>query len=328
MAITLTALKAEYGSYYIANKANAQRLAKKLYYGVETDEFFTVQTTEDTVYRMGNGAQTRVLQPFQKADTPTGDLTFTPAPIQLYHMKMDVNFYPDDLENSWIMFLAGSQLDRKEWPFVRWYLEEHLMPQKNEDYELNEVYSGVYAAPTPGTPGASGTAMNGIKVIVNDAVDDASIPVANVINTGAFSATPLTFVNQIEAFAAAIPVRYRNRAMMNMVLGNAYEMRYKQGVREKYNMNYMQLAAGEKMKVVDAPNISILWSPGMGSSEKIVVTPKTNAICAVKNLANVGQFKLGEFSSRLITATTDYWKGVGFVDFNKVFTNDRDVTVS
>lgn len=329
MAITLTALKSEYGSYYIANKANAQRLAKKLYYGVETDAFFTLQTTEDTVYRMANGEQTRVLQPFQKKNSPTGDITFTPSPIQLYHLKMDAEFYPDELENSWLMFLAGNGLNRMEWPFVRWYLEEHLMPQLHEDYELNEVYAGVYAAPnTPGTAGAAGTAMNGIRKIINDAVTANEIPAANVINTGAFSTTPKTFLEQIETLCAGVNARYRNRAPMNLMLGNEYEMRYRQGVREKYNMNYNQLAPGERLKVADAENISIFFSPAIGAEEKIVLTPKSNAVLAVKNLANVGQIKLGEYEPRLIHATTDFWKGVGFVDFNKVFTNDRDTSAS
>ena len=329
MAITLTALKSEYGAYYVANAANAQRLAKKLYYGVETDEFFTLQTTEDTVYRMGNGAQTRVLQPFQKKNSPTGDITFTPSPIQLYHMKMDVEFYPDELENSWLMFLAGSQLSRKEWPFVRWYLEEHLTPQKNEDYELNEVYAGVYAAPgVEGTAGAAGTAMNGIKYIINEAVDATAIPAANVINTGASNADPVTFLEQLESFCAQVNARYRNRAPMHLLIGNEFEMRYKQGVREKYNMNYMQLAPGERMKVADAENIGLFFSPAVGDAEKLVLTPKPNAICAVKNLGNVGKFELGQYEPRLIHATTDYWKGIGFVDFKKVFTNDRDTTAS
>ena len=71
-----------------------------------------------------------------------------------------------------VAFLTGDDIDVKQWPFVRWFIEEYIIPQIHQDYELNEVYKGVYAAPTPGTAGAVSTSMNGIGKTIADAILD------------------------------------------------------------------------------------------------------------------------------------------------------------
>lgn len=48
-------------------------------------------------------------------------------------------------------------------------VEGHLYARMDEDYELNEIFFGKLAAPTPGTPGAAGTGMDGIRTIIDRA---------------------------------------------------------------------------------------------------------------------------------------------------------------
>src|SRR5207237_4740652 len=138
-------------------------IQKKFYQPSETAAHFSVLPTKDTIYRVSFASLSRVLQSFQKAFTPIGTTTFKPNTIDLYNLKVDAQEYPDDIVDTWLGFLEGDGIDRAAWPFVRWFIEEHLIPKKDEDYELNEAYLGVYAAPTPGTAGAAGTSMKGIK---------------------------------------------------------------------------------------------------------------------------------------------------------------------
>lgn len=326
--INAAALNAEFGAYYLGdkNKANLSRLRSKIYYGAETDGFFTAINTDSTLWEMALGAQGRVLQPFQKQWSPTGDITFTPSPIRLRAGKVDVEFYPDEIVDTWLGFLASESLDRKTWPFVRYYVEEFILKQMNEDWELNEVYGGVYTAPpTAGTAGAAGTMIDGIKKLINDAYTSNAIPVANQLTTGALSTDPATFVGQISKFVSDTPERYRTNAPMKLAMGSQYKMRYLQGVRALYNTNYDQIKAGEKMKVVDAENVSIHFLPSMGSDEKLIMTTTNNAIMPVKNMVNLGRVRITDNGDRLVKVFTDWWKGIGFVNYGEVFTNDRDL---
>jgi hypothetical protein len=108
-----------------------------------------------------------VVQPFQKQFTPLAGVTFQPVEIKQFRMKVGAQEYPDELEATWLGFLDSPEVDRKAWPFVRWYVEVYLIPQIKQDIELNEIYQGVYAAPEAGTPGAAGTSMDGLKITIN-----------------------------------------------------------------------------------------------------------------------------------------------------------------
>ena len=168
--MTIQDIKTEFGNYYINQGQNAARLIQLLYRPSVTEQLFRSIVTDDTVWRMAKTAFSRLLQPFQAAWTPTGTLTATPISIQQFPMKVDVQETPDTLEATWLGFLADSSLDRKTWPFVRWLIESHLIPQILEEYELNEIYLGVRVEPTAGVAGAAGTSMNGIRKQINDFV--------------------------------------------------------------------------------------------------------------------------------------------------------------
>jgi hypothetical protein len=306
----------EFGAYYLNHGQGRKDLNKILHYKGEFDELFTTTPTDDTVIRKGSALMTRLLQPFQKTWSPTGDVTFTPSSITLFKQKVDFQDYPDELEETWLGFLADRDLDRKAWPFVKWLIEEHIVPRLIQDHELSEVYAGAYAAPgTPGTAGAAGTAMDGAKTIINAHIATGGItPIA----TGALSATPLTFVNQVEAFADAITPLYRTMPM-NIAMNHPQSVIFKRGMREKYNTNYDQSTA--LMSVMDYPNLTIKGYHAMGSSGKLIATPKENAIRGVKRIANLGNLRV-ENIDRQVKIYNDFSVGVGYVIPELVFTNN------
>lgn len=309
----------EYGAYYLNHGQNANNLVQKLNYKSEFDSLFTTIATDDTVIRMGSSTMSRLLQPFQKTWSPTGEVTFKAQPITLYKKKVDFQDYPDDLEATWLGFLADEGLDRKQWPFVKWLLEKHIIPKTIEDYERNEVYAGEFLAPpTPGTAGAVGTSMNGAKKIINDHITATDItPIA----TGALSTTPATFLAQIEAFVDAIDPLYRSTPM-TLAMNYAQSVVFKRGMRAAYNVNYEQ--TNSLMTLIDYPNIEVRGLHAMGSSGKIFATPKFNAIRGVKRLANLDRVQV-ENVDRLVKIYTDFSSGVGFVIPELVFTNDQDL---
>jgi hypothetical protein len=166
--MTIQEIITAYGAYYLNNGQNATRLVQLLFRRGVTEQLFSSIVTDDTLYQAAKTVLGTILQPFQKAWTPKGNLVVTPITIKQFKMKADVEETPDDLEATWLGFLADGSLKRTEWPFVRWFLEVHLIPQIEEDYELNEVYAGVRQEPANGVAGPPGTAMDGIRKILND----------------------------------------------------------------------------------------------------------------------------------------------------------------
>lgn len=317
MSLTVSAIVSEYGAYYKNNGQNADRLRQRFFVQSDTEKLFrmipTVQTQED----FGVADITRVLQPFQKAFTDLGDVTFTPETIKLYNMKVDVSIYPDDIKNSWLQFLAGLEpAERANWPLVRYLMEEHILGQRDEDYELNEIYKGVYAAPTPGTAGAASTAMNGIKKKIVDGIAASKV---QVVTLGSVPSAPEDYVDYVEAFVAGIPHVVRKKLDV-IPLSEDNHLKYRKGKRIKYNDNYAQESSLDT--IADYPNIKVMGLASMGNSEKLWTTPAMNRIGFYKTAS--GDVMKVQEDKREVAIMGDNWKGIGFPYLKYVFTNDQD----
>ncbi len=313
--MTIADIITEFGAYYEKNAANKSRLYSLLRAATPTTDILTPIVTDDTIWKASQAAMTRVLQPFQKAFTPIDALTITPVEIVNYKMKVDASEYPDDLEATWLGFLAGSKLSRKDWPFVRWFVEEHLIPQAKEDFELNEVYKGVFAAPTPGTAGAVSTSMNGFKKLIADFITATRI---TPITTGAPSATNSTWVGQVETFADAINTKYWG-VKMQLAMSETNARKFHRGYQTVYgkDTNYKD-GKGE----VPFTNLTVMGLPSMGASNRIWCTPKSNAIRLMKKTENQDNMEI-ENVDRQVKFYTDWWTGVGFIIPEIVFCNEQ-----
>lgn len=315
----ISAILTEFGNYYLgpSAEANRSRVIKLLNRPSLTAAEFEAFPTDATVWRASKATIGRVLQPFQKGWTPIDGLTFTPLSIESFKLKIDAEEYPDDLEASWLGFLIDNDLDRREWPFIRWYVEEMLIPQSQEDLEMNEVYAGEYAAPTAGTPGAAGTAMNGIRKIINDAITAGS---CTPIATGALSTDPATFLDQMESFGDAIDKRYW-RMPMKVNMSESQARIYRRGYRAKYGKDTD--FEGESSMVKDT-NLIVNGLPSMDGAGKIWCTPRGNAKRIMKRTQNANAMRL-ETQKRQVQLFTDYTMGVGYVLGELIFTNDQDL---
>ena len=315
----ISAILSEFGAYYIKQGQNLTRLVKQLNEQSVTEQAFTTVVTDETLWRGSESRMTRVLQPFQKAWTPIGAVSFVPVAIQAFKQKIDFQDYPDDLEASWLGFLADSSLDRKEWPFVRWFIEVELIPQSKQDYELNEIYAGVFAAPTAGTAGGAGTSMNGIKKVINTQITAGRIvPVI----TGVVPTDPVDFVEYVEEFGDNINTKYWS-VPMQLCMGQTLKRRFLRGYKAKYGQNTDYTA--NKDGAVDLTNLTIFGAPSHNATEKIWCTPKNNAVRLVKKTQNMNAVRI-ENVDRLVKMYSDWYSGIGFIIPELVFTNDKDLT--
>jgi hypothetical protein len=332
MAIDIADILTEYGNYYRAGGQNAARLLKRPYISSKTEALFGLLPTDDTSYTMALTQLSRILQPFQPGWTPLGNFKATPIVLNQFPFKVDLEENPDALETSWLGFLADNNLDRAQWPFVRYLVEEHVFNQMDEDYELNEIYFGKFVAPTAGTAGDVKTGMDGIRIIINRAVAAGKI-VPMVL--GAIPTDAVAFCDYVEAFIEGISQRYQGKPMevcMNVTLAR----RYAKGRNKKYGnetagIGPKPIISGNGQELIRIPieftGHSVVGLDSMGSSLKIWATPADNRKRLTKKAVNTKSVRV-ESSKRQVAIYTDFYKGVGFPLLEAVFTNDQDLATS
>jgi hypothetical protein len=312
MSITTTSIVTEYGAYYEDAGQNKKRLLSLLTQGREFTNHVTPIKTNDTIFRLGNVAFNKLVQPFQKTFTQKGGVDIVPNEIRVFNLKIDDEFYPDELKASWLGFLAGTNVSRKEWPLVKWLTEVYYKQQIDRDMEMDEYYNGVFAAPPSGTPGATGTGMDGLKLKLQAGVDADKI---NVIPIGDLDAA--TIFDQVELFTDGIAEIYQG-VEMNIFMSRYW---YKKYMQDKRSQGFYQRSSDKDIDGgIDFTPQSVKPLASMLGSGDIWCTPKANLIHITPETDTKNSFKLEE-SKRVVSVMGDWWEGLGFGLDQAVFTN-------
>lgn len=314
MSITVSDIVREYGAFYENAGQNKTRILNLLTQGRELTGFCTPIKTDNTIFRLSNAAFQSLVQPFQKSFTQKGGATFTPNEIRVFNMKIDDEFYPDDIKATWLGFLAASKVSREEWPLVRWLIEEYYMKQIDRDMELNEYYKGVYVAPTTNVAGPDGTGMNGLQMQIQAGVDAGTM---NSINIGTLN--PSTIFDQVEEFTDYISEVYQG-VPMSIFMSKYW---YKKYMQDKRAQGFYQKTSDAQIDAgIDFTPQSVVGLAAMTGTNDIFCTPKANLIHVTSETLTKNQFKLEE-SKRVVSVMADWWEGLGFGINQAVWTSIR-----
>lgn len=343
--MTLQDLITQYGAYYLGNADNRMRLFKKMYQGNVTASMFRYISSKSTVWQATLAHLKSVVQAYQKAWTPKSDMKFTPHQVQLFHLKIDIEEIPHELEDTWMGFLTELALAKEAagetnvsierlaittWPFVRWYVEEHLMNAKDQDIELNEIFWGQFSEPVANTPNADGTNIDGLrkKILTRR---DAVTPLVTSIPTGAIETGATEFVEQIEEFVS------KAREAMPRIMSTPMEIcmntllydRFVSGSRKLYNQDNTVTDASAFRKVMDK-NAIVVGLPSMNanetfneSSELIFMTFAQNRVRPTIFDSNQSMVSTGN-NPRALQIFNNWWMAVDFIELDKVFVNELD----
>ncbi|MBC8053760.1 MAG: hypothetical protein H7Y13_11915 [Sphingobacteriaceae bacterium] len=317
--ITAADVIAEWGAYYRAEGQGVKDIMTRLMQRSVTASYFPTRITDKTVMEKVSAEFTRVLQRFQKAFTPIGGVTFEPLKIPLGKLKIDLQETPDDLEESWLGFLGDNSLDRREWPYTKWWLMNALI-QADKDLELTEIYFGDNSpAIVPGTATAAGKSILGIKKQIN-ALNTAGK--LELIALGAVPATGLLMVDYVETMIKEIPRLLRNELDFVFMQEDLHDL-FRDGMEEKHNTNYAKIDESKITKLKN-DNIRVVGLPSMVGSNKIWTTPSWNRQGGLKKPKNQQIFEV-EKVDRTVKAYTDYYKGYGFWIGEYVCSNDVEL---
>jgi hypothetical protein len=270
---------------------------------------------------------TQLTQAYQEAFTPKGAVTFTPNEIVLREIKADFEIKNlRELYNSkFLGFLKNGSLDYASHPFVGWFISEYVLPQMEEDRELEIIHNGTYLAPTPGTAGLAKNAVNGFKKIIEDGITATTItPTA----TGAWETDPKLFVVQVNDWIQAAIGRLNRRRLETVRLNETLFDRYTEGMEQLYNVNYPRLNE-ERLSEVRlngrSSGIMLAGLPSMGDNERIWSTVQGNSVKRTR-FANVAQtVRVWETTPRIVQGFTEYELGYGFFVNELVFCNELNV---
>ena len=304
-----------YGAYYEKSPANKERILSQLSQGIVTPTYCTPIKTDDTVFKLSEITTGNLVQGFQKQWTPKGDPKFTPNELRLYHMKVDIDLFPDDLQATWLGFLSTGKFAKKDEPLIKFLIEHEsqgIIAKINSDMELMEYGKGVYLAPTSGTAGVTGKSMNGFITQLQAGVDDASI---NSVDIGALNKD--TIFDQVELFTDGIFDQYQG-VKMNVFMSLK---RYKEYHRDKRAQGFYTISTDAQVKNnVDFTPQDVVYLPCLNGTDTIFATPQANMLHLTKNENNKSNIKIEEYR-RTVSFIADWWEGVGFGVNGVVWTN-------
>ena len=325
MAIDVAALKSEFGTYIGTNQ---KQLLKKLTQKTVSMGYMTTIKTDDLEYRMAKAVIDNIVQGFQKKWTPKGTASFTPISIVQRRHKFDYEFYPDDVVDSWLGFLADLNEggDRKTWPITRYVMDNLILPKVNDNRELLLIGKGVYAAPVDEVAQNTGLSMDGFCTILENkrAAGTSSINFYNDSTKFVGDPTESNIVDFVEGFVDFIDELYQGMEMP-IFCSNAWYKAYKRKYRDIYggNSDFQRTNADQ----IDYSNNRLIPLPSMAGKNTFFCTPKENFIRLTR--ANDGASKIWmDSDKRLVLISADWHESVGFGMEEAIFAYTPDESAS
>lgn len=307
MSIVTTDLVSQFGSYYLNEGQNMDRLKAAIRQPAVTPSYAVPIIHDSDVYRTSNTSLGSIVQQFQKAFTPKGDITFKPNEIRLRNLKVDLSLYPDDVKGKWIGFLQSlTEQERANWPIVRYMLEKEVIPQIPHDLETSTYWKGVYTEATAGTAGNAEDAMDGIRRLLNNGLADGTM---NAISLSAAPTTSNIF-DMVEEFAeeSAMTNTALSGVKMRIYMSPSWLRAY---FRDKRNTHGADVNYQAGVNTIDfMPNIELVGLPSMEGADYIWATPVDNFV-HLRKLNGMATPKVEE-SKREVFLMLDWWEAIGF----------------
>lgn len=311
MSLDLTALNAQVGAYY---RAHDKEIWRKIFTSLEIEKYCRQVPNVSDEYVMPSASITDVLQPYQKAWTPQGEASFNARINKVRQIKADMVLdNVDEIYRSYLGYMAVEGRDRKDWPIVRYIVEELIIPKMIE--ELNQASAtGEYAAPTPGTPGAFLDIVDGFLTIIANEITATNL---TPITTGAVSQSDA--LDKFELFNDLMPTKYSN--MEGIIFCSATMKKwYQRDYRNNFGGTNDQ-AAKDNLKI-DATKKMIVGLESWEGSQRMLFTPKNNMLVMYDKILTPNKLEF-QIEKRDIIMLTDFKRGYGFGNLEEVHVNDQ-----
>lgn len=320
--LTTTQIVTEFGQYYIKEGQNRSRLIRTLQQMPVTLEQHArhIRTTE-TRYRMANYKTGAVLQPFSTTFNPISNLEFIPNQIDLQKIKVNVRITPDEIEDMWLGFMSGNTTrNKKDWPIVRFLMEEYIAKQIGEDRENNMVYKGIRndGGNTPGS------CLDGIKKQLLDGVGKTEYPINVITGIGALDENSI--FDQIEAFDEALPQIYRTQPVVIFVSPKWFRA----FMKDRRSQTFYQLRNENDLDTTidfTGGRHRLVALPSMEGTNDLWATVPNNLLWLTIRDMNTASADVQAIHYD-VDIMLDWWEGIGFACNKEVWVSAETVGAS
>lgn len=317
MAIDITALTTALGAFH---KIHAAELYTKLLNKEYSQKYFRTIAGVKDEYIATELEMKDLVQGYQKGWTPSADAKFKPETLKVRRLKIDWAFEPAAIEKTWEgARIDGSKIEGQD--LLESYIMEMIFRQVRKQMEYKEVFKGVYAAVTAGTPSVAGTNMDGLLKVVSNAITATKI---TPVVTGAI--TQATAREKFEQVFDAVDVDYQAEELVALCSPELARF-YKRDYRTEFGAanDYQGMNKEDEQILMDGTNCLITPIPGMAGSQRIIVTTPDNLARVVDGEAEIDNLNLTFVRNRReIEVMGDFKFGVGFpIIEGLVWANDQ-----
>lgn len=310
MSVNITSLNSTLGAFARQNKVEAFKKALK----ASTRDLFTSYGSVVDQLPLVRLRTASMLKPYATGGgfSATADaLTLSARILSARRCSFDASIVPLDLYNSWLGQVEGAPpSDPYDVPLEQ-FMFEAILDRIVDDLEV-AIWTGTYNA--NGT--AAADTMDGILTLVTAAIAATEIPAGNVADNDAITAS--NAFDNLKEIRDLISPEYRMKEMLCLVsqqVKDFYLADYQATVGAiPYNTSYDQVyLEGTRAKIVAVP--------GMGTSQRVIITPKENLVYGY-DVEGPGSNIITQEFNRTIKVMGDFRAGVNFRDGQVIWTND------
>lgn len=248
----------------------------------------------------------------------TDAVSFHPRHLEVAAVKRDLSFTPQEFESTYLgRYRMKGQNPGADLPFEGAILQAIL------DGHAEEMDAAFWQAVKAGsvTPGTTpmDQCFDGFLQIIADEITATNL--SPVVTSGG-GITTTNVIELLEEMWLALGAAYKKREVF-VFLSWANFQKYQQGYREAYGVNSNWNTQDARVRLDFSQNAILVPMPGMGTSNRVVMTPRGNLHVGYDDFADTNMFEF-EKSKRQMDFWMDFKVGVQIaqIDEDCLIVND------
>jgi hypothetical protein len=293
-------------------KIDQTEILRKVFERTETLKYCSTITgvQDGQIYAKGNASIDEVVQKFTTTWAAKGNITMKPQTITQRRHKVNFAVTPDDYVGTWLGYLTDEKLTPEQYPFVKYILYNLILPQIQEDRELQQFYKGVYN----GSADEASAGMDGFGELIENGLEAGTI---NGIDIGGELSEGNTYA-QMKLFRNGLPNKFKTIPMFAFM---APEMLIDYLEDREDTVGAHVITNDKNPNQVPLSNLTLVGLPSMADSKRVFATVPGNMLRIVDQVNDVGRVYTQQ-QDYVVKIFIDWHEAVGFGYNELVFANN------
>lgn len=261
MSINKTDVVTELGAY---SRKSPDVIKNMVYKTAEALSYMKAITKVDGEYPVVHSITGHIVQGFAAVWNAVGVTKLKANILKAYRQKVNYEFVPADVLNSWVAFMYAEDVKPADMPISKYIIEKELMPRVVADIEYL-IGHGAYDAADLATFGKS---MDGLIVLLTAGIADGTMykmPIAAI--------TDSNIVSQVDKFEDGIPDEI-DTAINKIYMSKKNKRKYQRDFRNQFGDNN-DYSKTQTLKTYSGDR-DIIGLSCLNGSDLIFATPDDN----------------------------------------------------